>query len=145
MFLMKDGPVWIVTCHGVVAHPGIDRQEVSAELERRWEGHKRVDVRGFDPKNTAPTNLRRTINYALKHECRSHLGAVSHPWPPHWLADYYGFLGEWSRGFQSTRVTIRSVKDKLNNNTKQDTSNEDTEREPMPFMYSDSIFDTYYN
>ena len=143
-FVMKDGPVWIVTCHGVIAHPHIDRQEVLAELDRRWAGHKRCDLRAFDTSNEVATNLRRTINYALKHECRTHLGNHAEAWPDAWMAEYYSYLNEWSRGFQSTRIVINSKKDKLSISPKECNVKE-YEEEPMPFTYSNSIFPTYYN
>lgn len=145
LFVMRDGPVWVVTAHGVVSHAGIDRQEVLAELDRRWPGHKRTDLRAFDRANKLQTNLRRTINYSLKHECRSHLGLVTEPWPDKWIAEYYSFLSNWSRGYQSTRITINRNKNKLLMNKPNVKLMIHEEAEPMPFIYSDSIFNTYYN
>lgn len=149
MFFGASGPVWIVTAHGIVAHPGIDHQEVRAELIRRWPGHKRVDISPFWTDANKQDNLRRTINYALKHECRTHLGRVQDRWPDAWRAEYYADLTEWSRGFQSTRFSISrklgksiSPLDALTPDTSQ---RENTYRGPMPFIHTFSSFPiTYY-
>ncbi len=145
MFVMNEGPVWIVTAHGVVAHPNIDRQEILAEWKRRWPGHRRCDLRSFDPTNTVATNIRRTINYSLKHECRVHVGSTVDSWPERWVSEYYSYLNEWSRGFQSTRLALNKVKDKLPIIDNIDIVDQVDHTEPMPFIYSDSIFPTYYN
>lgn len=149
MFFGASGPVWIVTVHGLVAHPGIDHQEVRAELARRWPGHKRVDVTPFWTDAPKQDNLRRTINYALKHECRTHLGRVTDRWPDAWRAEYYADLTEWSRGFQSTRFSISSKLEKHTSPLKL-ISNDFDETvtdtiEPMPFTHTFSSFPiTYY-
>lgn len=149
MFFGASGPVWVVTAHGIVAHPGIDHQEVRAELARRWSGHKRIDVSPFWPDAPKERNLSRTINYALKHECRTHLGRVTDRWPDTWRADYYSDLSEWSRGFQSTRFSVSSKIAKITSpladlrNVHSITN--PIEREPMPFIHSFSSFPiTYY-
>ena len=147
MFVQASGPVWVITVHGVIAHPDIDHQEVQAELDRRWPGTKRVDVRPFYGHQTEEQNLRYTINYALKHQCRTHLGNIIEPWPASWIAAYYSHLHQWSRGFQSMRISIgRSSKILTTQSVKNYTNViDDNDREPLPFIYSNSIFDTHYN
>ncbi len=146
LFVRDSGPVWVVTAHGVIACPGIDYQEVGEDFRQRWPGTKRVDVRPFYPHQTKEQNLGYTINYALKHECRTHLGHITEPWPVGWMAEYYSYLNRWSRGFQSTRISISSREIKSTNTLLSGYNHPKLEeREPFPFTYSDSVFDTYYN
>ncbi|ODT60203.1 MAG: hypothetical protein ABS77_09785 [Phenylobacterium sp. SCN 69-14] len=146
LFVRDSGPVWVVTAHGVIARPGIDYQEVAEDFRQRWPGTKRVDVRPFYDHQTKDQNLGYTINYALKHECRTHLGQFAEPWPMGWMAEYYSYLNRWSRGFQSTRISISPKEIKSTNAILPKYNKTETEElEPLPFIYSDSVFHTYYN
>lgn len=146
LFVHESGPVWIVTAHGIVHHPGVEIQEVRAEFERRWPGHKRAHLQAFWLDQPKDKNIRRTINYAMKHECRTHLGAVEERWPGAWMAQYYSDLSEWSRGFLSTRFSINAAKDKSSRTPDESYSGQrECALEPVPFTYTSSTLDTYYN
>jgi hypothetical protein len=145
IFLNMSGPVWVVTVHGIARLNGLEHQHVRQQLEERWSGHKQVDVARFFGDRSKEQNLRYTINYALKHECRVHLGNVEMEWGKGWAASYYGFLSTWSRGFQSLRISINPKGSKslpLHQPVATDIS-ADGEIEPLPFTCSYSIFPTY--
>jgi hypothetical protein len=130
-------------------HGDVPHQEIGAELERRWPGHKRADIQPFWSGEDKSTNLRRTINYAMKNECRSHLGMVEERWPASWMAEYYSDLHEWSRGFQSTRFNVYASKKAEAEFTEDalvddDLVYSDVKIDPMPFMSTNSTFDIYY-
>lgn len=141
------GPVWVVTVHGIVGLNGLEHQHVRQQLEERWSGHKQVDVARFFAHRSKEQNLRSTINYALKHECRVHLGNVEMEWGRGWAASYYGFLSTWSRGFQSLRISISPKGGRSSPDHSLGTAigPEDDEKEPLPFTCSFSSFGSYYD
>jgi len=147
MFVHQNGPVWIVTAHGIVSHPGVDLQEVRAEFERRWPGHKRVDLRAFWDNQTKEKNLRGIINYSLKHECRTHLGLYSESWPMSWMTEYYSYLHGWSRGFYRMRSIVGRKTSKKDVMLLADSygNNKDEYIEPIPFIYTNRHSDIYFN
>ena len=150
-FIGQDGPVWVVTTHGVASHPGIDHQEVRRVLAHRWQGHNQVHVAPFFEDADKDVSLRRIINYSLKGECRSYVGGAETPWPPSWAATYYAYLNGWSRSFQSHRISISPMGVKKNlpvqpyGRDTVETFDESDESYPMPFLYDNSILPTYYN
>lgn len=104
-------PVWIITVHGIIAHPGLDIQEVRRELESRWSVSRQVDLRPFYTHQTPKENIARIVGYSLKHLLRIRFGwADGHnpeqTWPAAWAAEYYADLFSWSHGFKSQRMSM---------------------------------------
>jgi len=158
LILNPRAPVWIVTFHGIVRLNGLEPQQIRQELERKWGGAKRVDVAPFAPEKTERANLGDIINYALKHQCRTHLGAAEERWPDEWIAEYFAFLHEWSRGFQKLKVSVGRqrmcgvgieadgglgvvVHDQL---VDSEHDVDELDVDPLPFSCSFSVFDNYY-
>jgi hypothetical protein len=145
LFVGDGKPVWVATVHGIVHLNGLEHQQLRYELECRWRAPKQVDVRPFFDHRTVAQNITSTINYALKHDCRIHLGRITDTWPVLWREEYYCFLQRWSRGFQSLRLSIGPRKENINSITVFDCNTDSEQYDPMPFTYSNSIFDSYYN
>lgn len=148
MFVNRQGPVWVVTAHGLAHLNGLEPQQIRDALQERWAGTKQVDVRPLYDHRTVSQNVGSIVNYALKHECRVHLGGFSDRWPAHWVAEYYAYLHGWSRGFQSMRINIgQAAATKLPipamNIVEEEFRDEFEDIEPLPFACSYSIFPTY--
>ncbi len=153
VFAQTEGVVWIPSLHGIVRFgPGLDAVRVRAAFERKWPGHKRVDVEPFWADQTLNQNLGRIINYACKHTCTTdyydaETGEITPcEWETSWLKDYYTWLSEWSRGFQATRIFLRAKKQKRKKRTASRFDENNNDIEPLPFVYGNSIFhrDYYY-
>ena len=146
------------TFHGIVRLNGLEPQQVRQELERKWGGAKQVDVAPFEPEKDEKANIGDIINYALKHQCRTHLGAAEERWPDEWIAEYFAFLHEWSRGFQKLKVSVGRqrkcdvgveidgdvvavVHDQL---VEGEHGSDEVGVDPLPFSCSFSVFDNYY-
>lgn len=104
-------PVWIVTVHGIIAHPGIEIQEVRMELEDRWSKSRQVKLKAFYSHQTPEQNIDGVIGYSLKHLLRIHFGwsdghRVEETWPAAWSAEYYTDLFSWTHGFKSQRMSL---------------------------------------
>lgn len=144
-------PVWVVTCHGIIAHPGLPLERVRSQLERQWPGYRQTCLKPFDDQNSVVGNIGGVVNYALKNECRVHLGYVSEAWPTSWAADYYAYLHEWSRGFQSLRISVGRLNrtSKTSNTPSRPKVNASTSEgemnNAMPMMIDYSVFHTPYN
>lgn len=142
-------PVWIVTCHGIIAHPAIDSGQVQREFERRWTAPRAVMLKPFDQTNARAGNIGGVVNYALKHRCRTSLGAYHETWPIAWAADYYSYLHSWSRGFQSTRISVGRMTARPRRNCAHECGNSPREdlqqNDPMPFVHEYSVFPISYN
>jgi hypothetical protein len=122
---------------------------VREALERQWPGHRQVDVRPFHASRTMETNLSGIINYANKHLCTTdyydgETGEITpREWETSWLGIYYAWLHGWSRGFHSTRISIKPKTFKVH----QDADcvvEEDIDSSPLPIVYSSSHFDRDY-
>lgn len=111
--LFEGQPVWIVTCHGIVAHPMQTSEQICARLAQRWSAPGQVHVRPFYQLDFAK-NVAGVVNYSLKHQSvtsleskdEDHFTPIKSDWPLSWVAEYHAFLNGWSRGFQSMRITI---------------------------------------
>lgn len=109
-----DEPIWIVTCHGIVAHPMQTSGRIHSRLAQRWPVLGQVHLRPFYQWNDPATNIARVVNYSLKYEASTSLESrddddftsIEDKWPLSWVAKYHAFLNGWSRGFQSTRISI---------------------------------------
>lgn len=105
-----SGPIWIATFHAVVRHEWIDWQEVRSVLAGQWPRHAQVDVQPFHGHLSPAQNLGNCVNYAVKHQAVTTLGARAEPWPETWLAAYYTWLHEWSPSFKRLRILLRRNK-----------------------------------
>jgi hypothetical protein len=135
---MWDEPVWVVTIHAIVGLGGVDLGQARAELEKKWKGPHCVDLQPFYTTRTRDESIKTLVRYSLKHECKtaldgSEFGSIKEEWHGDWMADYYSFLHQWSRGFHSLRISI-SRKKKNNEHIK-----ESIYSEPMYKKYSISI------
>lgn len=122
-------------------------------MERRQAGRCRPVRAGKDEED----NIGHIVNYALKHQCRTHLGAAEERWPDEWIAEYFAFLHEWSRGFQKLKVSVgrqrkcdvgaevdRVDGDVIHDLVDDEYDGEEVDVDPLPFSCSFSVFDNYY-
>lgn len=167
VYANTSGPIWVPTLHGIVRLcEGVDIASVRRAFEHKWRGHRRVDVATFHAGRSVKDNIGGIVNYALKHECSTTLISpvsgylTSFEWQPTWIETYYSWLYEWSRGFQSLRMTVGPTKSKIKSNVTTDSCENVSVRnqspvidehsdlqshhiwmEPMPSMYGFSVFD----
>jgi hypothetical protein len=57
MFVNRQGPVWVVTAHGLVHLNGLEPQQIRDALQERWAGTKQVDVRPLYDHRTVSQNI----------------------------------------------------------------------------------------
>jgi hypothetical protein len=103
-----EGPVWVITLHGIVSLAGVDRHALARELERGWSIPTQVHIQPFNSERTVSDNINIVVRYSLKHRNVSNAHSTgSEPWNVVWRKAYYEYLNEWSRSFQSVRVWIK--------------------------------------
>lgn len=146
----RCGPVWVVTIHGIVRHGAdIEIGSVRAVFDNQWRGHRRVKVQPFMPQKSTIKSIGDIVNYSLKHACITEFydterGKITRQeWGNGMIADLYLFLHAWSRGFQSTRVTIKPKKARPKR-VDQDDACLPVVVEPMCTMSSFSVFPIDY-
>jgi hypothetical protein len=61
-----DGIQWHPHWHVLLAHPGIDRQEIAAAFRQRFPGARRVQVQPFHSANPVRENVENCVGYAFK-------------------------------------------------------------------------------
>ncbi|MGU3594121.1 hypothetical protein ACLBYF_34015, partial [Methylobacterium brachiatum] len=100
------------------------------------------------------------LNYSMKHVCTSDYydfeeGVVdSREWETAWLGLYYEWLYRWSRGHQSTRISIKKKRVEVlagegiiaTNEKNNDLYEKEKELDVLPFVCSFSVLpiDYYY-
>jgi hypothetical protein len=109
--LRPDHPTYIPTIHAIVAHDGLDWQQVRDAFSEKWPASRQVDVRPFYGAQPVGKSIGSIIRYAMKRTCSSSLRGVDHVWPTSWLVDFEMWTAGWSRGFQSLKVSVGPVKE----------------------------------
>ena len=113
--------VWKPHWHLALWHERIDRQEVTLVFNKRWQGHRRTNVKPFDSTRDAVANAESIIGYALK----------SH----HWEWSVYAAASWWL--WLRKRAALRSIcvttNRRINANTSISTE-KSLEVEPMPVL-----------
>ncbi|GGC46962.1 hypothetical protein GCM10011504_26780 [Siccirubricoccus deserti] len=105
------GPVvWLPHLHAAVHHPDVDRAELRAALEARWEGPHRVDVREFHSDKLAGENAADINGYASKFDACTNTDGIEEPWPVSWRAEWWGWLHSLRRGLEPMRVSFKPMK-----------------------------------
>lgn len=163
----QSGIVWSPTLHGIVRlGPGLDVGIARRAFEKQWPGHRRVHLQTFTEGKALAASLGDVVNYSLKAECTNEFidhatgEVVPVEWETSWLGEYYSWMYGWSRGFQSTRVSIKPTRRKVEaakhietgeDSTlfsdaapDEDKEHEDNILDPLPSMYSFSVFDRDY-
>jgi hypothetical protein len=114
VFHGSAGVVWCPHLHCIVRlAPGLDASSVRSAFERQWPGEGRVDVSSFSEQKTVQLNIGDIVNYSLKHACTTEFyddktgSSTICEWRTTWQCEYFLWMHKWSRGFQSTRVSIR--------------------------------------
>lgn len=110
--LRPDRPTYIPTIHAIVAHEGLDWQQVRDAFAEKWSADRQVDVRPFYGAQPIGKSIGSIIRYANKRTCASSLRGVDHVWPTSWLVDFEMWTASWSRGFQSLKVSVGPVKER---------------------------------
>jgi hypothetical protein len=163
----QSGTVWVPTLHGVVRlGPGLDVGIARAAFEKQWPGHRRVHIQTFTEGKAMTASLGDVINYSLKHECTNEFidretgEVVPVEWETSLLRDYYSWMYGWSRGFQSTRISVKPKTEKIKSDQALDSMPDSEEfdvnradsitgehysvLDPLPLIYSFSVFDRDY-
>ena len=104
------GPVFIVTCHGVLfLGPEVTFDEAQGVFSSYWDRHNQVNVGMFHDDREFYKNIGHVVNYSLKHDCRMEFrDGFLYPWDREWIVSYYAWIEAYSRGFQSLRTCIGS-------------------------------------
>jgi hypothetical protein len=149
----QTGTVWVASLHGVLRlAPALDVGVARSAFERQWPGHRRVYLETFTEGKAMTASLGDIINYSLKHENTNDFidyetGEVIHvEWEDSMLSEFYSWMYGWSRGFQSTRLSVNMKKNKR---SKTDDvavfeSSDDDVLVGLPCLYGFSVFDRDY-
>lgn len=111
----QDGgfPAWVVHMHAVVHHPLLESQEIGRALSMQWPGDRRVDIQPFTEGRDPKDNLRATVTYATKFRAGRWIAGTHDFWPASWMASYYSWVDEYSRGWQSLRFRMKDSNNKF--------------------------------
>ena len=103
---LDGGPCWVVHLHGLIYHPEIDWQAWQRELSDQWPGEGRVDVEPFFKNRALFQNVNSIVRYATKFKAGRVVEGAYDAWPSPFVAEYYDWVDEYSRGWQSLRIRI---------------------------------------
>lgn len=142
------GPIWMPSIHGIVRlGPGLDAGALRTALQAQWPGHCRINVKQFYVDKPVENNIAGVVNYANKHACLSNYydaetgEVITQEWEDVWIASYYSWLHEWSRGFQSLRMSVRRPKPRKPRPSIGDNSDrEKVDTDDIPSAYYFSVF-----
>jgi hypothetical protein len=102
--------IWLPHLHAAVHHPDVDREELRAALEARWEGPHRVDVGEFHTDKLAGENAAYINGYAFKFDARTNTNGIEEPWPVSRRTEWWGWLHSLRRGLEPLRVSFKPMK-----------------------------------
>lgn len=108
--LRSERPTYLPTLHAIVAHDGLDWQQVRDAFSEKWKAARQVDVRPFYGHQPVEKNLGCVIRYAMKRTCTESLFGGEHIWPTSWLLEFETWTAGWSRSFQSLKVSVGPAK-----------------------------------
>jgi len=76
------GPVFIVTCHGVLfLGPEVTLDEAQGVFSSYWDRHNQVNVRIFHDNKEFYKNIGHVVNYPQKHNCHMEFsGGLFYQW-----------------------------------------------------------------
>jgi len=110
--LRPERPTYIPTLHAIVAHEGVDWQQVREAFGEKWGIARQVDVRPFYGGQPVEKSIGCVVRYAMKRTCTSSLLGVDHIWPISWLVEFETWTADWSRSFQSLKVSVGPARPK---------------------------------
>jgi hypothetical protein len=132
-----NAPVYIPTIHGIVSLNGLDYQQFRDALQEKWPHKNQVDVQPFYETAPMEKSIYSVIRYSLKRTCSTFLRGVDEPWPDSWLVEFESWHYQWSRGFQSMKLSIGKRKENAIMDYKAiRIVNDFHELEPMPITMS---------
>lgn len=109
--LRSERPTYLPTLHAIVAHDGLDWQQVRDAFSEKWTAARQVDVTPFYGHQPVEKSLGCVIRYAMKRTCTASLLGVEHIWPTSWLVEFETWTAGWSRSFQSLKVSVGPAKE----------------------------------
>lgn len=101
--------MWLPHLHAAFHHPGVERAELQAVLEGRWDGPHRVDVKPFHDDKLASENAADVFGYASKFDASTNTHGIEEPWPVTRRAEWWGWLHSLQRGIDALRVSLNPM------------------------------------
>jgi hypothetical protein len=109
--LRPERPTYLPTLHAVVAHEGLDWQEIRDAFSEKWTAARQVHVRPLYGHQPVEKSIGCIVRYVMKRTCTTSLIGTKEIWPTSWLVEFETWTASWSRSFQSLKVSVGPSKE----------------------------------